>query len=94
MGHADAPDPSHRARALGVTLTAQQVLDAFPAALTYGHGRLLQRLAMARLGVCKRNWTSLLTLPHEAASKLLAGYFEMHADPTDLHAALKRRNLA
>jgi len=24
---------------------------------------------------------------------LLAAYFETHADPTDLHAALKRRNL-
>lgn len=80
-------------RALGVTLTAKQVLDSFPAALTYGRDRLLQRLVMARLGVCNRNWTSLLTLPNETAKKMLATYFGNHTISATLHAALKRRDL-
>ena len=80
-------------RALGAMLTAKEILEAFPSALTYSRERLLQRLVMARLGLWNWNWTALLTLRDEAAKKKLAVYFEAHPDRDALRAALIRRDL-
>ena len=56
-------------RTLGVPLTAKDILEAFPSALTYSRERLLQRYVMARLGLWNWNWTALLTLRNDLAKK-------------------------
>ena len=80
-------------RALGAMLTAKEILETFPSALTYSRERLLQRLVIARLGLWNWNWTALLTLRDEAAKKKLAAYFSAHPDMNALRAALMRRDL-
>jgi hypothetical protein len=81
------------ARALGVEATAEYVLTVFPAAMTYGWERLLQRYAMARLGLATKNWCLMLTLPDAKARERLRGYFSEHPDREGLRRALARRSL-
>ncbi len=81
------------ARALGTEITAGEVLEKFPQALTYGPDRLLQRYAMARLGIWTMNWTARLTLPDARARILLEEHFRQRGDTSGMRQALARRKV-
>lgn len=81
------------ARALGTEINAEKALEIFPQALTYGYPRLLQRYAMARLGLCARNWNNLLSLSEVKARSRLQAFLQDHAEAKGMEAALIRRGL-
>jgi hypothetical protein len=81
------------AGALGSPLTAEEMLQSLPAALTYSRNRLLQRYVMARLGLWTWTWTALLTLPDGRARSILEAYFREYAEAGRLQDALARRGV-
>ncbi len=81
------------ARCLGAELTAGDVIASFPAALTYGKSRLLQRYAMAKLGLWTWNWQTLLSFADSKARARLLEYFEAHDEHGSMRHALQRRGL-
>ncbi len=81
------------ARALGAKIDAQKALQTFPQALTYGYPRLLQRYAMARLGLWTSNWSTLLSFSDVKARSRLQAFFLEHDDTKGMQAALARRGL-
>jgi hypothetical protein len=81
------------ARALGAQPTPAEVLTRFPAAMTYGAARLLQRYAMARLGLWTMNWMALLSLSDKRAREKLQAYFGENRVRRGMREALAARGL-
>lgn len=81
------------AEALGDRITPTTMLAKFPAAMTYGSERLLQRYVLARLGLWPWNWMALLSLSDKRARGLFAEYFVGHPEREPLRQALIRRDL-
>jgi hypothetical protein len=81
------------ARTLDYDLTATEALEKFPAALTYGSERLLQRYAMARLGIWAINWMALLSLSDQRARAMLTAHFVTHEEREGMREALIKREL-
>lgn len=81
------------AAVVGAEVTATEVLRKFPAALTYGNGRLLQRYTMAKLGVGPRGWMALLSLSDAKARAKLGVFFRERGDHAATREALVRREL-
>ena len=81
------------AAALGKEVTAWEVLEGFPTAMTYGADRLLQRYVVARLGLWTWNWPTLLTFSDVKIRERLRDYFGEHREREALRQALVRRGL-
>lgn len=81
------------ARALGTPAGSEDILAKLPAALTYARPRLLQRYAMATVGVGKKDWSNLLTLRDSIARRLLREALAEMPERARLSDALRRRSL-
>ena len=77
----------------GANETKTGILGFFPAALTYGYDRLLQRYAVARLGLWTWDWSTLLTFSDEKIRERLRDYFTGRPEQKGLRRALERRSL-
>jgi hypothetical protein len=83
------------ARALGMSATVHDILQASPVAPSYATERLLLRYLIARLGIWKGSWTSLVVMSDKTAAARLRQHLETlpHRSPeaVRLNRILARR---